>query len=129
MRSGAPNTARRERGRRAWHSGMTAEKRIAADYQRRGFTVAAQRWRSEAGEIDLICRLGPQVVFVEVKKACNLEQAAERLAPSQVVRIRNAAAAFLGGEPQGELTPARFDVALVDSRGDFRVIENAFGHD
>lgn len=41
-------------------------------------------------------------------------------------RIWNAAAEFLEGEPMGQLTAARFDVALVDGQGRVEIIENAF---
>ena len=36
-----------------------------------------------------------------------------------------AAETYLGGEPGGTDTPARFDVALVDAMGRFEIIENA----
>ena len=57
------------RGRDSYESGVSAENRIAQDYQRRGFSVAGRRWRGDGGEIDLITRDADGVVFVEVKKA------------------------------------------------------------
>ncbi|MFC3118369.1 hypothetical protein ACFOHS_09490 [Jhaorihella thermophila] len=42
-------------------------------------------------------------------------------------RICASAAQFLDGEPDGQLTNVRFDVALVDRSGAFEIIENAFG--
>jgi len=39
-------------------------------------------------------------------------------------RLQDAAAEFLGGQPAGLDTPARFDVALVDGQGRVAVIEN-----
>ncbi len=44
-----------------------------------------------------------------------------------MARIYASAEAFLAGEPRGQLTNARFDVALVDASGQFEIIENAFG--
>ena len=35
---------------------------------------------------------------------------------------------YLGQMPKGSLTEVRFDVALVNGRGEVHVIENAFGH-
>jgi putative endonuclease len=52
--------------------------------------------------------------------------AAERLGPRQMARIYGAASEFIGGEPAGQLTPVRFDVALVDGRGQIEILENAF---
>ena len=87
--------------------------------------MEARRWRSEAGEIDLIARKDGVVVFVEVKRAKDFATAARRLAPQQAARIMASAELFLGGEPEGTDTPARVDVALVDAQGAVKIIENA----
>jgi putative endonuclease len=108
----------------SYRAGLSAEDGVAADYQRRGHRVAATRWRCAAGEIDLIVREGDTIVFVEVKRARDFETAAGRLGPHQFARIGRAAAQFLAGEPRGQDTDARFDVALVDGTGAVRVIEN-----
>ncbi len=112
-----------------YHAGVSAEQRIAQDYQRRGFAVARRRWRGAGGEIDLITRNDDGLVFVEVKKSRNFARAAERLGRRQMARIYASAEQFLAGEPDGQLTNVRFDVALVDATGAFEIIENAFGHD
>ena len=116
------------RGRMAYEAGQAAELRIAQDYERRGFAVARKRWRGQGGEIDLILRDGNGLVFVEVKQARDLARAAESLSMRQMQRIAVAAEEFLGGEPNGSLTDVRFDVALVDGKGQTQIIENAFGH-
>ncbi|MDX2482380.1 MAG: YraN family protein [Pseudodonghicola sp.] len=118
---------RRDRGLRAYLSGEAAEARIAQDYERRGFSVARRRWRGKGGEIDLIVRQGADVIFVEVKSARDFATAAGRLGARQMKRLYTAASEFLEGEPAGQLTRARFDVALVDQRGAFEIVENAFG--
>ena len=114
------------RGRMAHYSGAAAEEQIARDYQRRGLSIAKSRWRGPCGEIDLITRDGDEVIFVEVKKARTFDEAAQRLGSRQAARIYQSAEAFLAGEPKGSLTSVRFDVALVDGQGQFRIIENAF---
>ncbi|MFC6687874.1 YraN family protein [Jhaorihella thermophila] len=114
-------------GRMAYHSGEAAERQIAQDYERRGFAVARRRWRVAGGEIDLITRNEEGIVFVEVKQARDISTAARRLSPRQMRRICASAAQFLDGEPDGQLTNVRFDVALVDRSGAFEIIENAFG--
>ena len=43
-----------------------------------------------------------------------------------MARIYASAADFLSGEPDGQLTPSRFDVALVDGTGRIEILENAF---
>ena len=119
----------RTRGQMANLSGDAAERRIAMDYERRGFAVARRRWRGAGGEIDLITRNSDGVVFVEVKQSRDFAAAAERLGRRQMDRICASAEQFLAGEPGGLLTNMRFDVALVDATGAFEIIENAFGFD
>ncbi len=109
-----------------YHGGAAAEESVERHYTRSGYEIAARRWRSEAGEIDLIARKDGTLVFVEVKRARDLARAAERLGVRQIGRILRAAELYLGGEPGGTDTPARVDVALVDGTGRIEVIENAF---
>lgn len=108
-------------------NGLAAEEIVAADYARRGRPVAHRRWRGQGGEIDLIAREGDRIVFIEVKKAGSFGAAALRLGRRQMDRICATALEFLGGEPLGQLTDIRFDLALVDGRGALQIIENAFG--
>ena len=120
--------ARRQRkGKLAYESGQSAEHIIAREYNRRGAEIADRRFRGSTGEIDLIARSGPEVIFVEVKKARDFATAAAQLGQHQMRRILEAASEFLEQEPLGQLTPVRFDVALVGATGNFEIIENAFG--
>jgi len=107
-------------------AGFAAEDIISRDYVQRGHSLAAQRWRGKAGEIDLVLRNGDGVVFVEVKKSKDFAKAATRLQRRQMDRLCAAASEFLANEPNGQLTNTRFDLALVDSAGAIKVIENAF---
>lgn len=123
---GAPVTARRRsRGRMAHLGGAAAEDRVALEYERRGYALAARRWRGRSGEIDLIFRDGDAVIFVEVKAARDFDAALCSLGQRQIGRICRAAEEFVGGEPGGSLTEMRFDIGLVDARGDLRILENA----
>ena len=48
-------------------TGKLAE-RLAAEYLvKEGYDVLATNWRCAEGEIDIICRIGEQTVFVEVR--------------------------------------------------------------
>jgi putative endonuclease len=113
-------------GARSFHAGLAAEDQVARHYIDKGHQIAARRWRGQAGEIDLIARDGAIVIFIEVKQSSSHRIAAEHLTQHQFARIYAAAAEFLGGEPAGELTEARFDVALVDGTGRIDIIENAW---
>lgn len=114
-------------GATGYLAGSAAEDIVARDYARRGCPVIHRRWRGDGGEIDLIARDGACVIFVEVKKSRSFDGAARRLGRRQMDRICASAAGFLAGEPRGQLTDVRFDLALVDGRGAVRIIENAFG--
>lgn len=113
-------------GERSYHAGRAAEESVARYYADAGRRVAARRWRGQGGEIDIVARDGESVIFIEVKAARTHARAAERLGRAQQLRIYDAAAEFLAGEPHGALTPARFDVALVDAMGRVEILENAF---
>lgn len=113
-------------GARSYHAGLGAEAAVALHYQRAGRPIAATRWRSEAGEIDLIARDGAEVIFIEVKQSRSHAEAAAHLSARQMGRIYASASAFLAGEPAGQDTPSRFDVALVDGQGRVEIIEAAF---
>ncbi len=117
----------RNRGAVAYRSGTAAEESVARHYHEAGCPVAARRWRGSAGEIDLVTEDGEGLVFVEVKRARTIAEAAERVTRRQIHRIVGAAAEYLARMPLGQATPVRFDVALVDGHGRVEVLENAFG--
>ncbi|MEL6644407.1 MAG: YraN family protein [Pseudomonadota bacterium] len=108
----------------SYHSGQAAEDVVARDYERRGYAVEARRWRSKAGEIDIIFRGATETVFVEVKKARDFDTAAARLSQRQLGRIYHAAEIWLGTHDGGTDADARVDVALVNGTGAISVLEN-----
>lgn len=117
---------RRLRGKTSYLSGLAAEEAVARRYGESGHSLAARRWRGTGGEIDLVVRKGGELIFVEVKHSKTFARAAERVTPRQMARIYAAASEFLAGEPTGQDTPSRFDVALVDGIGRIDIVENAF---
>lgn len=125
------NAAQREvaalAGARGQRAGLSAEAAVAAHYRRGGCPVIARRWRGAGGEIDLIARDGPTLVFVEVKKSRDFARAASRVTARQITRIFAAAAEFLAGQPDGQDSDVRLDVALVNASGEISVMHNAFG--
>lgn len=111
----------------SYRAGLAAEDAVARRYAGGGGQIAARRWRGQSGEIDLVIRdRAGDVIFIEVKQSRSHAEAAEHLGPRQMRRIWSAATEFLAGEPLGQDTPVRFDVALVDGLGRIEVIENAF---
>lgn len=120
-------TAKQQTGTTSYHAGLAAEEIVVRDYLQRGRTLAGRRWRGRSGEIDLIMREGDRVVFVEVKKSKSMARAAHRLSRRQMDRLCGAATEFVAGEPRGQLTDMRFDLAMVDAQGRVEILENAFG--
>ena len=117
--------ARVSRGRTSYHAGIAAEQSVERVYQSLGYELAQSRWRSAGGEIDLIFRNEGEVIFVEVKKARSFAAAALRITRAQTKRIFAAASMFLSDEPAGQSTGMRFDVALVNEKGEIEILENA----
>ncbi len=93
--------------------GALAEQQ-AADYLiRQGLHVLERNWRVRGGEIDLICREGTTLVFVEVRLRKNRQfgGAAESITARKQARIILAARHYLAGKPEQH---CRFDVVLLD---------------
>ncbi|WP_244526347.1 YraN family protein [Wenxinia saemankumensis] len=108
--------------------GASAEQQVQDSYARRGYSVAATRWRGRGGEIDLILRRGGTSIFVEVKAARDADTALSRIRPAQIARIHAAASEYLGTLPDGSLSETRFDAACVDGYGRVTIHENILAH-
>ncbi len=106
--------------------GAAGEDLAAAWYEARGYQVLARNWRCREGELDLILRRGPTVVFCEVKTRSSLAFGSplEAVTPRKCQRIRRLAAAWLD-EIGGGAAELRFDVAAVLG-GQVEVVEAAF---
>ena len=124
----APSPARRDRGRRAYNSGLAAEERAVALYTAAGLRLLETRWRGKSGEIDLILADGDGIVFAEVKQARTHAAAIASLRPAQMRRIHAAGSEYLAHCPKGQLTDVRFDLAVVDGAGRCDILEAAFSH-
>jgi putative endonuclease len=111
----------------SYHKGRSAEAQVLRHYEGRGLRLAAERWRGSAGEIDLVLRDRDALVFVEVKCSDSFATAAAQLSHRQMARICQTASEFVAGEPKGQDSEMRFDVALVDGRGDVEIRAAAFG--
>lgn len=122
------NPSRQPRPERvaAFGLGLSAESRAAAYLIAKGYRILARRWKSPAGEIDIIARRRQLLVFVEVKARATLDGAAESVLPRQRQRIAAAAEAWLATYPDPKITDMRFDAILVAPRKLPRHIPAAF---
>jgi putative endonuclease len=82
----------------------------------KGYRIVARRYRTAAGEIDLIVRRGRVLAFVEVKARADFRAAAEAVSPRQQQRITRAAALFLATRPDLARLDQRFDALLIVRR-------------
>lgn len=110
----------------AFKLGLSAEKRAAALLLAKGFRIVARRFRSPAGEIDIVARRGALLIFVEVKARALLDDAAWSVTDRQKRRIASAAAAWLAAHPDDANCDTRFDAVLVSPRSLPRHIPAAF---
>jgi putative endonuclease len=92
----------------------------------KGFRIVARRYRSPAGEIDLIARRFGLLVFVEVKARANATEAAWSITPRQQQRISRAAEHYLATNPAYLKHDVRFDAILVTPGGWPKILTNAW---
>jgi putative endonuclease len=105
-------------------AGALAEEQAARFLAARGLKILARNHRCRGGEIDLVCRDGATLVFVEVRLRTSraFGGAAASITPAKQRRIALAARHYLAGKPW----PAcRFDAVLLDGES-IDWIKNAF---
>jgi putative endonuclease len=104
--------------------GAWAEQQAAQFLRTQGLVLVKRNHRCRQGEVDLICRQGELMVFVEVRQRNpgSYVNAAESIDVFKQQRIRHAALHFLQG--LGHLPPCRFDVVLLED-GQIKWIQNA----
>ncbi len=112
--------------RKAETSGRAAE-RVALWYLRlKGYRLLVQRYKSHAGEIDLIMRKGETTAFIEVKARRSIDAAIVSVTPFQSKRICAAARVFMAHDRKAHKQFCRFDIVAVSPYHWPRHIENAF---
>lgn len=121
-----PRSASQDMRRTAFRLGLSAESRAAFYLVAKGFRIAARRWRSPAGEIDIVARRGNLLIFVEVKARDSFDDAAWSVTERQKRRICAAAEAWLAANPDDAMRNIRFDAMLVAPRRLPRHITAAF---
>jgi putative endonuclease len=104
--------ARRERIA-AFRRGLSAESRAAMLLIAKGYRIAARRWKTPLGEIDIVARRRRALVFVEVKARVRVDDAAQAVTERARRRIIAAAELWLAHHPDDVERKIRFDVILV----------------
>ncbi len=105
-----------DRRKSAYRKGHRAEWFAAFCLMLKGYSIAARRFKTPVGEVDLIARKKDLVVFVEVK-ARNTEQAAlDSITASAQKRIEAAGEWWISQQLDGAQLSWRFDAIAVVPR-------------
>lgn len=99
--------------RRAERRGHLAEYIAALFLLAKGYRILAVRFRTKAGEIDLIARKGELAVFVEVKARADERMAIDAVSITAQRRIRAASDVWLSKRPDAARLSQRYDVIAV----------------
>lgn len=110
--------------------GQIGEDAAARHYRKGGFRILHRNYRCSGGEIDLIARRGPLVVFCEVKtrRTDRWGEPSEAVHYAKQARLRRLAAMWLSERRPGPVD-IRFDVVGVivrRGRAEVRHIPDAF---
>src|SRR5688572_2550786 len=110
--------------------GRIGEDLACIELERRGYAILARRYRRRGGELDIIARDGPTVVFVEVKARGGHEfgDAAEAVTGLKRHRMKQLACDYIARHGLFNC-PCRFDVVSIHMSGSEPAIEiyqNAF---
>jgi putative endonuclease len=110
--------------------GKIGEDLACRELESRGYAILARRYRRRAGELDIVARDGPTVVFVEVKAREGREfgNAADAVTSLKRRRMTRVALEYL---VRHRLThcPCRFDIVSIHMENEHPLIEvyqNAF---
>src|SRR6058998_2639473 len=94
--------------------GKTGEDLACRELERRGYAIVARRYRRRGGELDIIARDGPTLVFVEVKarEDRSFGEAAEAVTARKRRRIVRLAMDYVMRHHLAN-DPCRFDVVSI----------------
>ena len=121
-----PRSGPRQERVAAFKFGLSAESRAAMFLIAKGYRIAARRWKTPFGEIDIVARRRHALVFVEVKARERIDDAAEAVTERTRRRIVAAAELWLARHPDDAQRTISFDVMLVAPGKMPRHIANAF---
>ncbi|MCO6187341.1 YraN family protein [Rhizobium sp. L1K21] len=99
--------------RRAFRLGHLAEFYAAAYLLFRGYRILQLRYRTKAGEIDIIARKGNLIAFVEVKARRTVEDALFSVGERNKARIRAASRIWLAKQKDFSELSWRYDILAV----------------
>jgi putative endonuclease len=108
--------------------GIGGEDRACAHLRGRGLVIVERNFRCRGGEIDIVAREGPTLVFVEVKERGDASHgsAVEAVTPAKRRRVIRAAKLWAARHGESE-SPVRFDVVALDAGPEGPVVRHERG--
>jgi putative endonuclease len=94
--------------------------------ERSGLQIVARQVGYRVGELDVVARDGPTLVFVEVRSRTRRALAAASVDPGKRRRLRLAAQQYLQRKYGDRWPPCRFDVVIAEADR-FEWLRAAFG--
>lgn len=98
---------------RAERLGRWSEYRAALALLLKGYRIVALRYKTRAGEVDIIARRGDLVIFVEVKARKDLRAGIDAVGYEAERRIANAADHWLRRQTDATRLSLRNDIVVV----------------
>ncbi|WP_136657833.1 YraN family protein [Nitratireductor sp. XY-223] len=112
--------------RRAYRRGHIAEWLAAVALMAKGYRIVARRFRTRAGEVDLIARKGDLVALVEVKARASEQAAIDAVTGTAARRIAAAGDIWLSRQRDAARLSVRRDIIAVLPRRWPRHFPDAF---
>jgi putative endonuclease len=104
------------RRRKALRRGRTSEYVAAFFLILKGYRIAALRYRTKLGEIDIVARKGDLAVFVEVKARRDEAGAVDAVSLAAQRRIRAASDLWLARQADHARLSQRYDIVAIMPR-------------
>jgi putative endonuclease len=98
---------------RAERLGRWSEYRAALALLLKGYRILALRYKTKAGEVDIVARRGDLVIFVEVKARRDLRAGVDAVGYEAERRIANAADHWLRRQSDATRLSLRHDIIVV----------------
>ncbi len=117
------------RRRRAESRGRRAELVAAWFLRMKLYRILARRYRTPAGEIDLVAKRGRTIAFVEVKQRPSEAAGLDAVTARTRRRISRAAALWVAAHPAAAGCELRFDIVVALPRRLPRHVIGVFGED
>lgn len=111
------------------HLGHAAENQALEYLKGQGLGLVTRNYRCKRGEIDLIMRQGPTLVFVEVRKRTSdrFGSALESVNRQKQAKLLYSARHYLQQHPEWHSKSCRFDIVAIEGEaGKIRWVQNAF---